>query len=102
MKNLKYFSIKFKIMTFKDWLKKIEYWKKGALIGFIVGIIMSFKMMFVFGEIGPSYYISLGFILDSLPLNEGAGWLVGTLFFVGVYVLYGILIGLLIGQIKSK
>ena len=60
---------------------------------------MSFNMMFV--GIGGELlsFISLGFLLDSLHLTEEMGWIVGLLFFVLVYTLYGAVIGLLIKKL---
>jgi hypothetical protein len=75
---------------------------KATTIGFVVGIVMSFNLMFIgIGGIF-AYSISLGFILDSLPLSEGMGWIIGPPFFVLVYTLYGAIVGLLIKKFGRK
>lgn len=69
---------------------------KASLIGLVIGVLMSLNLVFV--GIGGYfvYYISLSFILDSSPLTEDIGWIVGPLFYVLVYTLYGAIVGLLI------
>ena len=77
---------------------------KATAIGFVVGIVMSMNQMFLAWDwLGFMDFISSGFILDSLPLSEGMGWIVGPPFFVLVYTLYGAIIGLLIKKfVKGK
>lgn len=73
----------------------------ATLIGFVIGLGASFSLMF--GGWGSLwlYNLSLGFVVDALPLSEGLGWIVAPVFFVAVYTLYGFVIGFLIKKITA-
>lgn len=74
---------------------------KATIIGLIVGVVMSINNMLMGIGGAFAYFVSLGFVLDSLPLSEGMGWIVGFLFFILVYTLYGLIVGLLIEKFKK-
>jgi len=89
-------------MAFNKQFNQGYYWPKGALIGLVIGMLISFNNMFI-GLGGEFIYnISLGFLLDSMNFSEGMGWIMGILFFMLVYAIYGTLIGLFISKIKSR
>ncbi|SEA49067.1 hypothetical protein SAMN05660964_01712 [Thiothrix caldifontis] len=68
----------------------------ATLIGFIIGLGASFALMFGGWASAGLYNLSLGFVVDALPLPGESGWVVAPLFFVAVYTLYGAAFGFLI------
>lgn len=74
---------------------------KSTIIGLVVGVVMSINMMLMGIGGDFAYSVSLGFVLDSLPLSEGMGWIVGFLFFILLYTLYGLVVGLLIKKLRK-
>ncbi len=65
-------------------------------IGFIIGWLASFSLMFGGWDFPWLYTLSLAFIVDALPFPGEWGWVIAPLFFVAVYTFYGAVIGVLI------
>jgi hypothetical protein len=74
----------------------------AALIGFIIGLWVSFSLMVGVEPIAGLYTLSLGFVVDALPLPGEWGWVVAPIFFVALYTCYGAVIGFLIQQFMRK
>lgn len=99
-------------MGFREWWDKLSYWKKGALIGAILGSI-KIPLFVSFGEDIPEFIGNLLFkipdelICNLLNLSEGepCGFFV---FFYGFvynpifYALIGSLVGYLYYKLRKK
>lgn len=100
-------------MSFREWWKKLDYWKKGGIIGFIFGLFIYFINYVTSGSIKYNSLldniieifsiITLNPICLPFGLSDDCFFL---LFFVGwilipiFYAIIGIVIGLIYGKTK--
>ncbi|NQV09129.1 hypothetical protein HQ529_04720 [Candidatus Woesearchaeota archaeon] len=94
-------------MNFKEWWKKLEYWKKGFLVGLFFGIIRIFLWGFLSTTKIPIlrelFGLEFDFICHSFKL--GAGEPCGVLFWIWFAIISPILFiffGILIFYFKAK
>ncbi len=96
-------------MGFKDWWNKQNYWKKGAIIGFIVSIILMFIILpdtfhtKFYDRLEVSIHYPICFI--SIPLGDSGHppFCIFTIFITPfIYAIIGALIGLLIEKTNKK
>lgn len=76
----------------------MKSWVKGALIGFVIGVLLYFSLSFIcsdFYRIGPMYPTDQP-ICHFLVVQNG--WIYGIV----MMILLGALIGFVIGKYKSK
>lgn len=101
-------------MNIKKWWKKLEYWKKGGIVG---GLIGCFVLVLMIGlGIGLRYGEASYFLLKSIGLPFFIGMVLATergytelggmipTFIVGtvIYMLVGGIIALIIKKLKKK
>ena len=90
-------------MDIKKWWKKLKYWKKGLIIGFLLSFI-PYGELFI-----DKWYIITDFFMDiprDLPyiLNLKCDWcfIEIMIFNLFQFLLIGLLAGFIIGKIKEK
>ena len=88
-------------MGWREW----PYWFKGAIIGFIVGLVSGLGATFFFGFPLLGYYLFLLPLWDAMlpygDVGEALGFL-GFLFAAAVGSIYGVIIGLILKKFKSR
>jgi len=95
----------------KEWWKKLEYWKKGGVIGLIVGIILGTSTILCalsnFGEgclpliVFWLFWFPFEKIFEKIP-GSIAYAIFGYGFFIIEYAIVGALIGFIISKIRKK
>ena len=78
-------------------------WKKGGVIGLIIGAVLALINSFLlFGTLGAMFYAPFSNIFESSVCAGEGCWL--WLIIIGDigYLLFGFVIGAIIGKLKSK